>query len=128
MIPDEMVKKKITLEGLAKLITDLGSRVENGFAKHGNEIHDLTESVAHVVKHMATKDDLENFPTKDEVRTILRKETKDIREELASIRRDLVELTGKVDNIVGLPKEIDHALERIAAIEQHLGISKKIAA
>ena len=27
-----------------------------GFATQGKEIRDLTESVAHVVKHMATKD------------------------------------------------------------------------
>jgi hypothetical protein len=37
-------------------------------------------------------------------------------------------LSAKVDNIGGLPKETDHALERIAAIERHLGINKKIAA
>jgi hypothetical protein len=44
-----------------------------------------------------------------------RGETKDIRAELTSNRRDLEALTGKVDNIIDLPKEIDHALERIAA-------------
>jgi hypothetical protein len=32
--------------------------MEKGFAKNGREIHDLTESIAHVVKHMATKDDI----------------------------------------------------------------------
>ena len=42
--------------------------------------------------------------------------------------RDLEQLIGNVDNITGLPKEIDHALERIAAIEKHLGLNKKIAA
>jgi hypothetical protein len=30
--------------------------------------------------------------------------------------------------VIGYRKEIDHALERIAAIEKHLGINKKIAA
>ena len=82
------------------------------------------------------KDKVEQLPTKDEVREmireevpeIVREETKDIRAELTSIRRDLEALTGKVDNIVGLPKEIDHALERIAAIEKLLGIERKIAA
>jgi hypothetical protein len=34
----------------------------------------------------------------------------------------------KVENIGGYRKEIDHALERIAAIERHLGIERKIAA
>ena len=33
-----------------------------------------------------------------------------------------------VENHAGHSKEIDHALERIAAIERHLGITKKITA
>ena len=37
-------------------------------------------------------------------------------------------LSKKVENISGFRKEIDHALGRIAAIEKHLGISKKNAA
>jgi DNA repair exonuclease SbcCD ATPase subunit len=51
-----------------------------------------------------------------------------ISDELASIRQDLEELTSKMDNIVGLPKEIDHALERIRKIEKHLGIHTDISA
>jgi hypothetical protein len=94
---------------------------------------DILDTVNFIKDHMLTK---EEGATKDDVRDIIRKEvpqivrneTKDIRAELASIRRDLEALTGKVDNIVDLPKEIDHALERIAAIEKHLGLSKKIAA
>ena len=42
-----MAKKKTTLDDIAKI---LGAQ--------GKEIHDLTETVAHVVKHMATKDDI----------------------------------------------------------------------
>jgi hypothetical protein len=34
----------------------------------------------------------------------------------------------KVENILGYRKEIDHALERIAAIEKHLGLDRKISA
>ena len=49
-------------------------------------------------------------------------------DELASIRRDLKELRQKAENSAGLTKEIDHALERIGAIEKHLGLNKKIAA
>jgi archaellum component FlaC len=86
------------------------------------------DDVNAVKRDMATKEDLVDLPTRDEVREIVREETNDIRAEVASIRRDLEELTDKVDNIIGLPKEIDHALERIAAIEKHLGIGKKVAA
>jgi hypothetical protein len=49
--------KKITLESLAK-------QIAAGFAKQGKEIKDLTESVAFVVKRMATK---EETATKDQV-------------------------------------------------------------
>lgn len=48
--------------------------------------------------------------------------------ELASIRHDLGELAAKLHDVTGFAKDIDHALERIAAIEKHLGISHKIAA
>ncbi len=49
--------KKITLETLAKQIAE-------GFVKQGKEIKDLSESVAFVVEHMATKDET---ATKDQV-------------------------------------------------------------
>ena len=39
--------KKITLNDIAKILDT-----------HGKEIRDLSASVAHVVKHMATKDDI----------------------------------------------------------------------
>ena len=39
--------KKTTLDDIAKILT-----------AHGKEIRDLTASVSHVVKHMATKDDI----------------------------------------------------------------------
>ena len=39
--------KKTTLDDIAKILT-----------QHGKEIHDLTDTVAHVVKNMATKDQI----------------------------------------------------------------------
>ena len=48
--------------------------------------------------------------------------------EIADIRRDLEDLMEKFENVTGYRKEIDHALERIAAIEKHLSIRKKMAA
>jgi septation ring formation regulator EzrA len=87
---------------------------------------EIGEMLAHVVEHMATKED---------VRAIVREELEpvearltSIESELRSIRRDLDELREKVENVSGFQKEIDHALERIGAIEKHLGIDKKIAA
>lgn len=88
---------------------------------------DILEIVNFIKERMLTRMMFRDIIRK-EVPQIVREETKDIRAELTSIHRDLEALTGKVDNIMGLPKEIDHALERIAAIEKHLGINKKIAA
>jgi hypothetical protein len=43
-------------------------------------------------------------------------------------RGELDDLTEKVDNILGYRKEIDHALERIGAIEKHLGLDSRMSA
>jgi hypothetical protein len=63
-----------------------------------------------------------------DVSAIVRDELAPIRLELKSIGSDLDDLREKVENVIGFQKENDYALERIAAIEKHLGIDKKIAA
>jgi archaellum component FlaC len=50
------------------------------------------------------------------------------RAELKGFRIELNNLRNKVENISGYRKKIDHALERIAAIEKHLGIDTKMRA
>ena len=114
-----MAKKKITLGGLANLITD-------GFAASDKKFAALAEDIADIRKDMATKDDVRDIIRK-EVPHIVREETNDLREELTSVRRDLDGLTEKIDNLAGLPKEIDHALERIAMIEKHPAIHRRVA-
>ena len=104
--------KKTTLDGLAALVS-------KGFASADKKFTALTDDIADLRKDMATKDD---------VRAIVRDELKPIRSDLKSIRDELDDLTEKLENVSGFRKEIDHALERIAAIERHLGITKKIAA
>jgi len=81
-------------------------------------LNELGEMLAHVVERMATKDDFAALST----------QIASIENDLKSIRRDLSELRHQVDNIAGFRQEIDHAFERIAAIEKHLGISRKITA
>ena len=78
-------------------------------------LDELGEMLAHVVHSMATKDD------------IMRLDTKIDRLEI-SITRELDGIKEQLANVIGFGKEIDHALERIAAIERHLGINQKIAA
>ena len=74
-------------------------------------LKEVGETLGYIVEHMSTKEDTER-----------------IERELKSIREDLDALDKKVRNVIGYSKEIDHALERITAIEKHLGLNKKIAA
>jgi hypothetical protein len=104
--------KKTTLDGLAALVS-------KGFASADKKFGALAEDMADIKKTTVVKDD---------VRAIVRDELKPIRSDLKSIRDELDDLTGKLENVSGFRKEIVHALERIAAIERHLGITKKIAA
>jgi hypothetical protein len=53
--------KKITLEDIATMLEKQNRALDKHtkiLTTHGKEIRDLTASVAHVVKHMATKDDI----------------------------------------------------------------------
>ena len=94
-------------------------------------LKELGEMLAHVVERMTTKDDIvdlrKTMATKEDIANLAGQLTS-VERELKSIRRDLDDLREKVENVTGFQKEIDHALERIAAIEKHLGINKKIAA
>lgn len=76
------------------------------------------EMLGYIVKHMATKEDIAALAT----------QVTSIERELKSIRCDLNDLLEKVGNVSDFRKEIDDPLERIAAIENHLGLDKKIAA
>ena len=78
---------------------------------------------------MATKEDVADLKNelKGDIARVSEQVTS-IERELKAIRRDLDDLTEKFENVSGFRKEIDHALERIAKIEKHLGLDKKIAA
>ncbi len=75
-------------------------------------LNELGEMMSFVVENMATKHDIAD----------VRQDIAGIREELVSIKARLKELEAAVKDHAGHSKEIDHALERIAAIERHLGI------
>ena len=92
-------------------------------------LKELGEMLAYVVEHMVTKDELKEFRDEfNEFREETAENFRALRAEVADVRRDVEELKSRADNSAGYSKEIDHALERIAAIEKHLGIEKKIAA
>jgi chromosome segregation ATPase len=108
-------KRKATLDSVLSTVergfADLEGKMDRGFAAVADDIADIKST-------MATKDDIAN----------LGGQLTSVERELKSIRRDLDDLREKVENVSGFQKEIDHALERIAAIEKHLGLDKKIAA
>ncbi len=81
-------------------------------------LKELGEMLTHVVNHMSTKDDI----------AALAGQLTSMERELKAIRGDLDDLREKVENVFGFGKEIDHALGRIAVIEKHLGLDRKIAA
>lgn len=102
-------------------------------------LNELGEMLGHVVEHMATKEDIARLDSRvekldervvklDQRVAKLDDRVANIERELISIRRDIDELAAKVENVIGYRKEIDHALERIAAIEKHLGIGRLSAA
>jgi chromosome segregation ATPase len=100
--------------GFAAAAEDI-AEVKGDIAGIKDDISEMKGEIAHIKKTMVTKEDLHH-------------ELASIHAELKSIRGDLDDLIEKFENVAGFRKEIDHALERITAIEKHLGLDKKIAA
>ena len=94
----------------------LESLIERGFSALAGDIADNKAEI------IATRAEVAGL--REETQTgfaDIRAELKDIR-----LRLDAVELA--VQNISGFAKEIDHLIERVSAIEQHLGLRRNIAA
>jgi hypothetical protein len=100
------------MAGETLAIEKLTKTVERGFAAIADDLNEIKST-------MATKEELAAF------RLETNENFRAIRTEIADIRRDLDDLRDKVENISGYRKEIDHALDRIAAIEHHLGIKNE---
>ena len=103
-------------------------------------LKEVGETLAFIVERMATKEDLKQFATKDDVREIVRSIIQEevpgiVSLELKSIRHDLKQIEKRLDtleehyaNLKGVTKEIDEIRGEVRAIQRHLGIEKKIAA
>lgn len=89
-----------------------------------NTPKEIGETFGYIVEHMATKEDTSEIKkttaTKADIAAIM--------EEFADIKRRLKDVEAAVEDHSGRSTEIDHALERVGAIEKHLGLVKKIAA
>jgi len=103
-------------------------------------LEEVGETLAFIVERMATRDDLKNFATKDDVREIVRRiiqvevpgivamELKPVRNDLKQIEERLDALEQHYGNLKGVTKEIDEIRDEVRAIQKHLGIERKIAA
>ena len=83
---------------------------------------EIIETLNLILAKMATKDDT------GAMRSEMHEGFANIQTELKDIRLRLEALEGATKNVSGSAKEIDHILQRIDAIEKHLGIHHNIAA
>ena len=90
------------------------------------EIADMVRHIKEAVEELPTREEFDEF--RREMR-LFREETggnfRNVHQELRDIKTDLLSLREKVRDNSGFTKEIDHALQRIATIEKHLGIKPK---
>jgi hypothetical protein len=90
--------------------------IERGFAALASDIADSRTEITGLKAEVAGH--------REETRTGFA----DIRGELKDIRLRLDALELAVQNVSGFAKEIDHLIERVSAIERHLGLGRSIAA
>ena len=111
-------------------IDALGKVIEKGFAALSEDLTDVKEDISSFKGNAdAIKKTLTEFRTDFlQFRVETAENFQSIAHELRDIKIRLLELEKIVDNHAGHAKEIDHALERIAAIEKHLGLNKRITA
>ena len=83
---------------------------------------EIIETLNLILAQMATKDDVEAL------RVEMREGFANIQAKLKDIRLRLDALEVAARNVSGFAKEIDHLLQRVGAIEKHLGIHHNIAA
>lgn len=91
----------------------------------------MQESLDFIIERMATKDDVREITReiiREEVPPMIDEKLKPVTDEMHSMRGDIKELKESVDNLKGLPKEIDYALARSSAIEKHLGLKPPVPA
>jgi hypothetical protein len=104
---------------------------------------EVGDMLAHVVVHMATKEDVAWLDTRIEnLRTEMTnqfehadKQFRATHDRLRDMAADVTVIHSGVERLeeqgasnAGFAKEIDHLLTRLVEIEKHLGIDKKIAA
>jgi hypothetical protein len=110
-------------------------------------LREVGEMLTHVAKHMVTEENLEavrselkgdiadlrtemidQFEHAEKQFRVTHDRLRDIATEITVIHRRVERLEELGASNAGFAKEIDHLLTRVAEIEKHLGIDKKITA
>lgn len=106
----------MTLNSLATLISRTAASADKTFTALADDIADLKtemmDQFGHVEKQFRATDD----------------RLRAIASEITVIHRRIERLEEQGASNAGFAKEIDHLLTRVAEIEKHLGLDKKIAA
>jgi hypothetical protein len=98
---------------------------------------EIVETLNLILSKMASREDVDNVRTElraeihegfNGLRAEMRERLTDVRSDIKDIRERLDALDSAVGNISGYAKEIDHLIERVSAIETHLGWRENIAA
>ncbi len=112
-----------TRDALAKLT----ETVERGFAESEDRFARIEKTMERGFAALA--EDIADFRAEfREFKEYTIEELAAIRAEVADIRRELEALKQRVEHMSGYSKEIDHLLERVSVIEDHLRMRPKTAA
>jgi len=102
-------------ESVITQINALDTRMEHGFAALAEDIADAREETIELGSEFT------------EYRIEAHETSISLHAEIRSIRTSAEELRVSTKNSAGFTKEIDHVMDRIRAIEEHLNIEPKVA-
>src|SRR5579864_9548315 len=137
------MRRRVSLKTTCGNLADQCCYLPHMAAAKETTLKEVGEMLTHVVEHMATKEDVARLDSRiDDLRTEMidqfehvekqfrttHDRLRDIAAEIAVIHRRVERLEELGASNAGFAKEIDHLLTRVAEIEKHLGIDKKIAA
>ena len=112
-----------TLDSLATLISRAASSTDKKFAALADDIAGVKGEIADLKTEMIAR-----FKHVDTQFRGVDERLRHLHSEIALIHRRIERLEEQGASNAGFAKEIDHLLARVAEIEKHLGLDKKIAA
>jgi hypothetical protein len=104
-------------------LNELGEKIERGFKALADDIGRVDTRIDDLREEM-----IDQFEHVDKQFVASHDRLRDIASEITVIHRRVERLEELGASNAGFAREIDHFLTRVAEIEKHLGIDKKIAA